>query len=109
VDKHERRRQIRERRERMALEEDDPDAVVNLGEDSFNNSAWLDEHGGDGTGSDSGSEEGSPLRPYDMSDDDSELERRKLPLHLSDCITSLRKGDDPNAVCGLGCSPLLRG
>ncbi|CAM6043737.1 unnamed protein product [Sphagnum compactum] len=98
VDKHERRRQIRERRERMALEEDDPDAVVNLGEDSFNNSAWLDEHGGDGTESDSGSEEGSPLRPYDMSDDDSELERRKLPLHLSDCITSLRKGDDPNAV-----------
>ncbi|KAG0631011.1 hypothetical protein M758_1G220500 [Ceratodon purpureus] len=92
----ERRRQRRERREKMALEEDDPDAVVNLGQVD----SWLAE--AEGSAADSSSDidsdtEGS-LQPYDMSDDESELEKRKLPSQLRECAASLRKPDDPDAV-----------
>lgn len=97
---HERRRQRRERREKMASEEDDPDAVVNLGQDDV---TWLEE--GEGSAGDSSSDidsdtEGS-LQPYDMSDDESELERLKLPSQLRECAANLRKSDDPYAVRAL--------
>lgn len=100
TDHRERRRQRRERREKIALEEDDPDAVVNLGQDY---AAWLAE--AEGSAADSSSDidsdtEGS-LQPYDMSDDESELEKRKLPSQLRECAANLRKSDDPDAVRAL--------
>lgn len=97
-EKREIRHQRRERREKLALEEDDPDAVVNLGED---NSGWLeeDERSDEDLSSDSASE--GSLQPYDMSDDESELEKRKLPSQLRDCISNLQKPDDSDAVCVL--------
>lgn len=84
----------------MALEEDDPDAVVNLGQDD---ATWLED--AEGSAADSSSDidsdnEGS-LQPYDMSDDESELERRKLPSQLRECAANLRKTDDFDAVRAL--------
>ena len=84
----------------MALEEDDPDAVVNLGQDD---AAWLGEAEGSAadSSSDIGSDTEGSLQPYDMSDDESELERRKLPSQLRECAANLQKSDDPEAVGAL--------
>lgn len=93
----------RQRREKMALEEDDPDAVVNLGQVD---AAWLEEAEGEATdsSSDLDSDTDGSLQPYDMSDGESELERRKLPLQLRECAANLRKSDDPDAVRALECT-----
>ncbi|XP_024364658.1 uncharacterized protein [Physcomitrium patens] len=97
ADRHERQMLRRQRREKMALEEDDPDAVVNLGQVD---AAWLEEAEGEATdsSSDLDSDTDGSLQPYDMSDGESELERRKLPLQLRECAANLRKSDDPDAV-----------
>ena len=100
TDHRERRRQRKERREKMALEEDDPDAVVNLGQDD---ATWFGEAEGSAadSSSDIDSETEGSLQPYDMSDDESELEKRKLPSQLRECAANLRKADDPDAVRAL--------
>ena len=102
TEQHEKRRRRRDRREKLALEEDDPDEVVNLREES---SSWLadeEEEGSAAADSDTDDDdsEGS-LQPYDMSDDESELEQRKLPSQLRECAANLRKSDDPDAVSAL--------
>ncbi|KAG0595135.1 hypothetical protein M758_UG142600 [Ceratodon purpureus] len=62
--------------------------------------SWLEE--AEGSAADSSSDidsdtEGS-LQPYDMPDDESELEKRKIPSQLRKCAASLPKPDDPDAV-----------
>lgn len=101
ADHRERQRQRREQREKMALEEDDPDAVVNLGQDD--DAAWLGEAEGsaDDLSCDMDSDTEGSLQPYDMSDDESELEKRKLPSQLRECAANLRKSDDPEVVRAL--------
>ena len=103
TDHHEKRRQRRERREKLALEEDDPDAVVSLGQDD---AVWLGEaeRSAADSSSDIDSDTEGSLQPYDMSDDDSELEKRKLPSQLRQCAANLRKPDDPDAVRALECT-----
>ncbi|KAJ7516652.1 hypothetical protein O6H91_22G066200 [Diphasiastrum complanatum] len=84
----------KERKERLALEEDDPDAIVNLAAITYNSGS--DEDSEDSMETYNESE--SSLQPYDMSDDDADLERAKFPSQLSQCAADLRKGDNPDAV-----------
>ncbi|XP_024544789.1 telomere length regulation protein TEL2 homolog [Selaginella moellendorffii] len=69
---------------KTTVEVDDPDAVVDL--------ANL------GGNEESDSESEASLKPYDMSDDEADLDKAKFPSQLSSCAASLRKGDDPDAI-----------
>ncbi|EFJ14960.1 hypothetical protein SELMODRAFT_445763 [Selaginella moellendorffii] len=69
---------------KTTVEVDDPDAVVDL--------ANL------GGNEESDSESEASLKPYDMSDDEADLDKAKFPSQLSSCAASLRKGDDPDAL-----------
>lgn len=70
----------------------DPDEVIDLG--TYVSDGFSDEDAGSESGSD------TSLQPYDLSDDESDLERDKLPMKLSDCAVNLRKGDQPELVEG---------
>jgi hypothetical protein len=86
----ERRRRRKAKEEKLALEEDDPDEVVNLGAEASDDEA--------DDGSESASDSDSSLKPYDMSDGDEDTSRGKFVTQLADLATNLRKGDKPDAV-----------
>lgn len=75
---------------KRVLEPYDPDEVIDL--QTYKASDDDDEW----TSNDSESE--CSLEPYDLSDDESDLRQEKFPMQLRDCITNLRKGDDPDLV-----------
>ncbi|KAH9324964.1 hypothetical protein KI387_005142, partial [Taxus chinensis] len=84
------------RRKINELKADDPDEVIDLA--TLNGQDWPDEDDNESVESENQSE--SSLQPYDMSDDDSDLKREKIPSQLGECVASLRKTDDPDAVEG---------
>ncbi|XP_059066178.1 uncharacterized protein LOC131857531 [Cryptomeria japonica] len=84
------------RRKSNELKVDDPDEVIDLA--TLNRQDWTDEDDNESVESENQSE--SSLQPYDMSDDESDLKRETLPSHLSECVASLRKTDNPDAVEG---------
>lgn len=91
-----------ERQKAVDVQEDDPDAVVNYAGDDIEN--WRDD---DVAGS-SDAESESSLQPYDMLDDEGDLERGNYPVQLMECAMNLRKGDNADAVSVLTWSKELR-
>eukprot|EP00249_Psilotum_nudum_P015616 c25430_g1_i1 orf=372-3560(-) len=85
-----RKKEEKARKKRLAMEAYDPDEVIDL--ETYITERHLDEE----TGTDSESE--TSLQPYDLSDDESDLERGKIPVQLSDCAANLRKRDEPDKV-----------
>ncbi|KAI5083844.1 hypothetical protein GOP47_0000013 [Adiantum capillus-veneris] len=67
----------------------DPDEVVDLRAYRFSDDDGSDE---------SDSESECSLKPYDLSDDESDLYKGKYPAQLRDCSADLRKGDQPDVV-----------
>lgn len=86
----------RQRKKTFELKVDDPDEVIDPA--TLNAEDWSDEDDNESVISENPSE--SSLQPYDMEDDESDLKRDKFPSQLSDCVTALRKADDPDAVVG---------
>ncbi|CAM6097549.1 unnamed protein product [Calypogeia fissa] len=87
--KCERHRRRKAREEKLAPQEDDPDAIVKLGEGS------LDDESEESSESDGDSD--SKLQPYEMSDEDNDVRRGKFVAQLADLAINLRKGDKPDA------------
>lgn len=77
---------------KRVLEPYDPDEVIDL-------RTYRVSDDDESLSSDSKSE--CSLEPYDLSDDESDLHRDKLPMQLRDCAANLRKGDDPDLVSPL--------
>lgn len=93
-------RQRTEQCKKMVLEEDDLDVVLNLGLDD---AAWLGIAEGSATdlSSDIDNDSEGSLQPYNMSNNESKLERCKLPSQLKECATNLQKSNDPDALRAL--------
>ena len=81
----------KKKKDQSVSEAFDPDEIIDLRTYTF------EDYDDDSLGG-SDSESVCSIQPYSLSDDESDLQREKLPMQLTDCCANLRKGDQPDLV-----------
>ena len=81
----------KKKKDQSVSEAFDPDEIIDLRTYTF------EDYDNDSLGG-SDSESVCSIQPYSLSDDESDLQREKLPVQLTDCCANLRKGDQPDLV-----------